>query len=90
MKLLYCPNCKDITRLWVGARSHCKCGKSSGYYKADGLNARYEGEAIPIGIDNSSFAEALRNQPMVAKFGRRFTAFVIPKYADTIDYENTV
>jgi hypothetical protein len=84
MKLVYCPDCKDIKRLLFEKRG-CRCGKSGGYYLPDGLNVVLLGEAIPLGIDNYSFAHARENRE---KKGLRkqlqFTAFFIPEQCATI------
>jgi hypothetical protein len=75
MKLIYCSLCHDIIRLRRQVTT-CKCGLSHGTYLND-LNAVYSGDAIPLGIDNSSFIDALKNQPKKGQ-GVRFEAFVIP------------
>ena len=82
MKLIYCPHCGDVLRLYYSERS-CRCGKSGGYYK-DRLNATITGDAIPLGFDNYDFARALIEQPE-AGAGRVFQAFVIPKKCDTVE-----
>ena len=46
----------------------------------------YSGEAVPVGINNTSFARAINDQPS-ACVGREFTAFVIPKECDNVCYE---
>lgn len=63
MKLLYCPSCGDVRRLWVEEPTACRCGASWGRYYPDGLRARYGGRAVPIGIDNSSLSLALMPLP---------------------------
>jgi hypothetical protein len=82
MKLLFCPKCQDARKLQY-RRVFCECGKSWGNYLEDGLNAYMGGEAIPLGFDNPSLQQALRNQPEQAP-GKRFDAFVIQKNCDTI------
>lgn len=74
MKLLMCPECADIFNLQRHVKT-CSCGKARGQY-TDDLNAIYSG-GIPLGFANSSFVEAVRNQPQ-AGLGKVFTAFVIP------------
>jgi hypothetical protein len=60
----------------------CQCGKVGGIYVNE-IDACYWGDdAIPLGFANSSFIEAVRNQPE-AGTGERFTAFVIPKKCPT-------
>ena len=76
MKLIYCPYCHDIIKLRRQV-TICECGKSFGTY-LDDLNAAYSGDAVPLGIANSSFIGALKNQPASGD-GMRFEAFVIPK-----------
>jgi hypothetical protein len=39
----------------------CKCGKSSGLYHSDKLNASIMGGAIAIGIDNQALVDALKS-----------------------------
>ena len=82
MKLIYCPHCGDILRLYYSERS-CRCGKSGGYYR-DRLNATITGYAIPLGFDNASFVAALMEQPE-SGMGAVFQAFVIPKKCDTVE-----
>ncbi|MFP4019735.1 MAG: hypothetical protein ACLFUH_10865 [Bacteroidales bacterium] len=81
MKLIFCKECEDIVRLIPEETRYCQCGKSSGKY-TDNLYAWYSGPCIPIGIANSSLAEALTNQPESGD-GKKFNAFVIPKKCDT-------
>ena len=82
MKLIYCPHCGDILRLYFTARS-CRCGKAGGYYR-DRLNATITGNAIPLGFDNASFVAALIERPDDGA-GRVFQAFIIPKKCDTVE-----
>jgi hypothetical protein len=84
MKLIYCPNCYDIVKCQKTDRT-CQCGQSGGRY-LDDLNAIYWGKAIPLGLANSSFVRALRNQPDEG-MGERFEAFVIPKICPTFNEE---
>lgn len=83
MKLLYCNNCQDVFRLYK-TTSTCLCSDSGGHYKTDGLNAIYYGPAVPLGFTNTSFVDAIRNQPEWGK-GEPFTAFVIPKVCPTME-----
>lgn len=81
MKLLYCTNCGDIFNLNLKEKK-CSCGKTKGKYN-DNLNAIYDGEhAVPLGIGNSSFNQALILQPNDG-MGEVFDAFVIPKICPT-------
>jgi hypothetical protein len=58
MKLIFCPKCYDIIKLRYEFRT-CVCGKSGGNYLEDGIVANIVGHAIPLGIDNNSFSEAI-------------------------------
>lgn len=81
MKLLKCNLCLDIIKLTLQKRTctcTCTCGESGGKY-VDSLNAV---DAVPIGFHNSSFSDAVAQQPEVG-WGRDFKAFVIPKVCDT-------
>ena len=82
MKLIYCPHCKDILRLNKKLRK-CECGKCSGNYEFNGINATISEDAIPIGFSNKSFVEALKANPDMG-LGKRFDAFIISKDATTI------
>jgi len=84
MKLLFCPICQDIRKLGDQKEIKCRCGRSGGWYKQDGLHAILTGRAIPIGFTNSSFIKALCTQPQEGR-GRRFEAFVIPVECPTIE-----
>ena len=86
MKLLFCSKCQDVRKLQY-RRVFCECGKSWGNYFEDGLNAYIGGEAVPLGFDNGSFKQALRNQPKRAP-GKRFEAFVIQTECDTVIVED--
>ncbi len=81
MKLIFCPKCNDIFRL-TGTCRKCECKNSYGYY-VNNLCAVIGGDAIPLGIENSSFVAALRNRPEKT-WGYNFEAFVIPKSCPTI------
>lgn len=84
MKLIRCRKCKDIVTLRHFPRQ-CFCGQSYGYYYADSDSlAVYGGEAIPIGILNTTLHEAVECQPEKG-LGKEFTAFVIPKHCPTFE-----
>ena len=85
MKLIYCPSCHDVLKLQAGDRK-CWCGASWGTYHGNGVNVTIGGRAVPLGIDNLSFLNALAHRPADG-LGRTFTAFVIPKYCDHIEQE---
>ncbi len=81
MKLIYCPDCKDIVRL-MGDTRVCKCGGSRGRYLNE-LVAVIGGRAIPLGFTNDSFLWALKRRPEYG-LGVMFNAFVIPVECDAI------
>jgi hypothetical protein len=85
MKLIFCWDCNDIVKLKSVLR-YCECGESSGKY-VDELKAEIFGPCLPLGIANSSFAEAVHNQPKIG-MGKEFTAFVIQKECDTVKHHN--
>jgi hypothetical protein len=76
MKLIFCPKCNDIIKLNYNDQT-CSCKTSGGYYLTNGLNAEYWGNAIPIGINWSSFLNTIKYQPQQGQ-GKTFEAFVIP------------
>lgn len=85
MKLLYCPECRDVFSLnfeW----KHCSCKKCYAKYEKDGLHAIYTGIGIPIGFNNLFFRSAIELQPRIGR-GKRFEAFVIPKKCENIKYK---
>jgi hypothetical protein len=84
MKLIFCPRCQDVRKLSYDLRT-CECGASWGKYYEDGLSAMIGGEAIAVGFNNSNFLDALQKQPKAGTKGKKFEAFVIPRYCDTID-----
>ena len=86
MKLIFCKHCWDVVKLHSEVR-FCRCEKCWGKYEKDGLNAIISKEAIPVGINNFDFAQAVLNQPEFG-MGERFEAFVIPKICPTIKVEN--
>ena len=86
MKLIFCPVCHDIVKLTIKATRSCLCDSSWGNYEADGLHATYGGDAIPLGIENRSFFNAVNNQPE-SGMGGEFEAFVIPTECATFKKE---
>jgi hypothetical protein len=81
MKLIFCPKCQDVKKL-QDEKTTCKCGQSWGRY-LDDVNAEIGGNAVLLGIDNSSFAHALKYR--VKKFcGVRFIGFVIEEECPTV------
>jgi hypothetical protein len=92
MKLIICSECWSVTSLSLNKPKSCDCGKSGGQY-VDTLNAEIWGEAIPIGFSNNSLLGTVKLQrlldrmeknPNVCCKGEEFTAFTIPKWADSI------
>ncbi len=58
MKLLYCPHCGDLVRLYPEKR-FCKCGKSWGHYLEDKATTVQTWPGLSLGISNPDFEEAL-------------------------------
>jgi len=76
MKLLLCPECQDVVRLFNDWRT-CRCGRVRGRYVNDRL-AEYAGPAVPLGFHNGSLLEAM--QAWLSTEGKaagNFTAFTI-------------
>jgi hypothetical protein len=70
VKLLYCPHCGDIVRLFPEKRT-CRCGKSWGHYLEDGATTVQTWPSLSLGLANPDFRSA------EATFGsdpRAFTA----------------
>ncbi len=83
MKLIFCPYCTDVVRLFPGEWRRCKCKKVGGTYKEDGLHAEITKKAVPLGFNNYQFLLAMSNRPKEG-MGERFEAFIIPDKCDTI------
>jgi hypothetical protein len=81
MKLIYCIICKSVISLSEQTKA-CDCGRSSGRY-LDLIKAEIAGPCIPIGFANSTFVQALQNQPVHGP-GKTFTAFVIEQKCPSI------
>ncbi len=86
MKLIYCPGCNDLFRLYREDRK-CKCGLSGGHYEANGRDAILWGQAIPFGLDNFELGRALQRRPE-AGMGRAVSFFIIPKISGRITYQH--
>lgn len=84
MKLVYCPECQDLVRLFREDR-RCKCGRSGGHYEANGRDALLWGKAIPFGLDNFELGRGLQRQPE-SGLGRAISFFIIPKQSPRIAY----
>jgi len=81
MKLLYCPHCQEIRSL-SQVPKQCGCKMSGGMY-LDSVRVEVWGDAIPLGIANASFLDALQHRPKNG-LGKEFIAFVIPKECSTV------
>ena len=81
MKLIFCPNCEDVRKITTEYATFCTCGRSWGQYNEDGITAIYSGEAIPLFIENSCFADKLRlwRASDARQRGIRFTAGLVGK-----------
>ena len=56
MKLIFCPECRDIVKLRMEPRN-CLCGKSGGRYNADGDSATIWGASRVLAISNAFYAK---------------------------------
>ena len=59
MKLLFCRQCRDVTKLGYDPTS-CYCGRVVARYREDGWHAEWNGEGYLLGISNPSLFEAIR------------------------------
>ena len=63
MKLLLCSGCHDILALQLETRRTCRCGSSSGQYRADGWKADVWGpQAVLLGLRNEVVPELVLGQ----------------------------
>ncbi len=67
MKLIYCPECNDVKRVWQLRVRYCACGKSWGYYLDDDLTAEMGGCAVPLAIANDELREASAQRPQTGQ-----------------------
>ncbi|HEY4220294.1 MAG TPA: hypothetical protein VGO62_03110 [Myxococcota bacterium] len=58
MKLMYCPQCRDVVLMWPEPRS-CACGASSGRY-VDNETVEQTDGTVSIALHNHDFAAALQ------------------------------
>lgn len=85
MKLILCKQCQDIVRPYPRETRYCNCGdvKVECLNELDIIVTATEEWAVPIGFNNHSFLNAVREQPD-SGMGRDFTAFVIPRKCPSI------
>ena len=83
MKLLYCPHCHDVFRLFKFPKS-CECHRTWGYYKGTGSLIEISAGAIPIGISDIGLHKALEERPDDG-LGAVFEAYVIPRDCKNIE-----
>jgi hypothetical protein len=70
VKLLFCPHCQDIVRLFPEKRT-CRCGKSWGHYLDDGATTVQTWPSLSLGLANPDFRSA---EATFAADPRAFTA----------------
>ena len=87
MKLIYCPECLDMTKLRMLELRRCACGKSWGYYLADDFTAEIGGLAVPIAIENDELREAVLRRPKRGR-GLPLEARVLPETYETLRYRH--
>ena len=65
MKLLLCPNCRDLIALSSEKGQACRCRRVWGRYRTGGHKSVYDGDPVLIGIDSNDLlaAIAFRNEP---------------------------
>jgi hypothetical protein len=85
MKLIYCPECLDMTKLRMLELRRCACGKSWGYYLEDDLTAEIGGLAVPLAIENDELQGAVLRRPKNGR-GAPVEARVLPEIYDTLRY----
>jgi hypothetical protein len=81
MKLLLCPKCHDIIRLFSSTR-WCQCKESWGRYELDGLRAVYSPNAIALGMDNFEVSQAVHVSRRTTRQGAVYSWFIIPEGAN--------
>lgn len=96
MKLILCVNCQDVYKLIREQVRSCKCGKTHGHYLDDGLNAVVSDneDTYVLGFHNGHLFSALQDQFNLGDqsdgMGRRFTAFIIPSSAPTVQRKESI
>lgn len=75
MKMLLCLQCQDCVKLPVLDWRYCQCRKSAGRYLEDGWHSEIWGNAIMLGLDSNTLAEAIHNRADPTR--RNFRAFII-------------
>ena len=90
MKLIYCPECKDVVKLVKGEMRQCLCGNSRGEYTEnedeDEHHTTLYGVAVPLCFPDASFEAALDNRPESGK-GSTFLSFFLPTESPTVSYQ---
>lgn len=84
MKLIFCPECKDIRKLIRHEWRRCSCKASGGQYESNGWHAKIAGKAIALGINNIEFRQAINFTPHHKTY--HFEAFVFPLEHPRIEY----
>lgn len=59
MKLIYCPHCGDMRKLYYRKLTACQCERSWGYYVTE-EKAQIGGHAIAFGVANPDIHTAVR------------------------------
>jgi len=88
MKLIYCPDCRDMIKLRKLEFRHCACGHSWGYYLEDDLTAEIGGSAAPVAIENDELREAVLRRPREGR-GSCVEASVLPEVYGTLRHRDT-
>lgn len=78
MKLIYCPGCKDLVRLFEREEvRRCVCGRAWGRYR-NGRVAEVGGSAVVVGVPSREFGRAMTEK------GRRFEGYRIEEPSDGV------
>jgi hypothetical protein len=86
MKLVLCPECRDVVSL-ARTERRCLCGKVGGAYYEDGLRAVVNGGPVVIGIDSKGIVAAASAANLFGPESAEtvtLNAFVIPVTATTV------
>ena len=69
MKLIYCPRCNHLTALSdkLKQTTTCKCKRSAGKYLSDRCTAVFTKDTLIVGIDNTTFRDAINRYNWVKK-----------------------
>lgn len=85
MKLIHCPHCHDLVKLWIGEDRTCICGRSGGHYQRDGWHVQVNEAPLVIGIATASLVHAIRQHRLNQIIPHDFRSFVIEDPCPTVE-----